>query len=89
VRDHVLLPWASRLEAADARLAPLLGEEVFARIVAEIPDGWLAADSAGAADKDAAEARRTGYVDYLTRRLAASQRFVETAIAATTARGPG
>ena len=72
----MLLPWASRLEAADARLAPLLGEEAFARIVAEIPDGWLASE------KDAADARRAGYVDFLTRRLAASPRFVETAVAA-------
>ena len=79
VRDHVLLPWASRLEAADARLAPLLGESVFARIVAEIPDGWLASE------KSAADERRAGYVDYLTRRLAASPRFTAAAIAAMSA----
>jgi len=80
VRDHVLLPWASRLEAADARLAPLLGESVFARIVAEIPDGWLAPEKAEA------DERRAGYVDFLTRRLAASPRFVAAAVAAMTAR---
>ena len=88
VRDHVLLPWASRLEAADARLAPLLDAGVFARIVAEIPDGWLASEE----DAAEAEARRAGYVDYLTRRLAASPRFVAAAIAAssaTAARGQG
>jgi hypothetical protein len=87
VRDHVLLPWASRLEAADARLAPLLGESVFARIVAEIPDGWLVSESESESGKSAADERRTGYVDYLTRRLAASPRFVAAAIAAATARG--
>ncbi len=83
VRDHVLLPWASRLEAADARLAPLLGESVFARIVGEIPDGWLAPETS------AADERRAGYVDYLTRRLAASPRFVAAALAARAARVQG
>ncbi len=37
-------------------------------------------------DAAEAEARRAGYVDYLTRRLAASPRFVAAAVAA---RGPG
>src|SRR5215218_6552900 len=59
VRDHVLLPWASRIEEADHRLRPRLNEALFAAIVEQIPDDWLAPDSSAVAD------RRAGYVDYL------------------------
>jgi hypothetical protein len=76
VRDHVLLPWASRLEEADRRLRPLLGEALFARIVAEIPEPWLPVDT----DVTAAD-RRAGYVRFLTRRLATAP-FVEEAVGA-------
>jgi hypothetical protein len=64
IRDHVLLPWASRLEEADRRLRPLLGESLFARVAAQIPDDWLLPEPGlSAAD------RRAGYVEFLTRRL--------------------
>ena len=81
VRDHVLLPWASRIEEADRRLRPRLNEALFAEIVAQIPDGWLMPepdDRGGAAPAE----RRAGYVDYLTRRLAGSSVFVEEAVRA-------
>ena len=73
IRDHVLLPWASRIEEADRRLRPLLGEALFTEIVEQIPEDWLAADPGAAAG------RRGGYVDYLTRRLEAAPLFVEEA----------
>ena len=76
VRDHVLLPWASRIEEADRRLRPRLNEALFAAIVEQIPDDWLATDPGAAAD------RRAGYVDYLTRRLEAASLFVEEAVRA-------
>jgi hypothetical protein len=78
VRDHVLLPWASRIEAADERLRPLLSAKLFARIVDQIPEGWLSPDPAAAAP----EGRRAGYVDFLTRRLASASLFVEEAVRA-------
>ena len=74
VRDHVLLPWAGSIATAAARAAPRLGGEV-ARIVAALPDAWLAAEP-GLPD---AAAHRARYVDYLTRRLAARAGFVEEA----------
>lgn len=75
VRDHVLLPFAEPLDAADKRLAPRLGSELFADLAAAIPDAWLPDDRViGGAD-----AQRAAYVDYLGRRLAARTRFVEEA----------
>jgi hypothetical protein len=78
IRDHVLLPWASRIEEADRRLRPLLSAELFGWIVDQIPEGWLSPDPAAAPPAD----RRAGYVDFLTRRLAAAPLFVEEAVRA-------
>lgn len=64
-RDHVLLPFASALNEADAALAPRLTEETLEGIVALIPDRWLAAET-GFEDP---EAVRSAYVSYLTTRL--------------------
>ena len=75
IRDHVLLPWASRIEDADRRLRPQLEEALFARIAGEIPDDWLAAEPGETPDD-----RRAGYVEYLTRRLASASSFVEEAV---------
>jgi hypothetical protein len=41
VRDHVLLPWASRLEEASAALSPLLTDERFDAALDAVPDEWL------------------------------------------------
>jgi hypothetical protein len=76
VRDHVLLPWASRIEEAARRLRPRLNQALSAAIVEQIPDDWLADPRAASV---AADHRRAGYVDYLTRRLEAAPLFVEEA----------
>jgi hypothetical protein len=75
IRDHVLLPFASGVGAADARLAPRLGAKLFEELVLPIPDAWLPDD---ATIGDAA-AQRRAYVRYLDRRLASRHRFVEEA----------
>ncbi len=75
IRQHVLLPWASRLEEADRRLRPRLGEELFVQLVEQVPPEWLLpAGATGAAE------RRAGYVEFLTRRLAAAPLFLEEAV---------
>ena len=83
IKDHVLLPQASALAAADAAGHALLTPEVLAAVVALVPDEWLAA-----ADPDTPPAtQRTGYVQFLERRLAASAAtFVPEADAARPAR---
>ncbi len=78
VRDHVLLPWASRLEEADGRLRSRLSETLFAEIVEQIPDDWLVPEPGTPSPVE----RRAGYVDFLTRRLDASSLFVEEAVRA-------
>lgn len=74
VRDHVLLPWASRIEEVDRRLRLQLGEALFARVIDQIPETWLASEPALAAS------RRAGYLAFLTRRLEAAAEFVEEAV---------
>ena len=78
IRDHVLLPWASRIEEADARLRPQLGAELFQRVTDQIPDGWLLPEPG----LETPAAKRAGYVDFLTRRLDAASLFVEEALRA-------
>jgi len=80
IRDHVLLPWASRLEEADRRLRPRLSEDLFTRVVEQIPAGWLL-PVPGAAAMPADEAgMRAGYVEFLTQRLGAAAALVEEAV---------
>lgn len=71
--DHVLLPFASSIAAADERLAPLVTDELLGALVAAVPDDWLALDPVIG---DAA-AQRRAYVAYLLRRLEAPRPFVE------------
>ncbi|HET9093742.1 MAG TPA: HipA family kinase [Solirubrobacteraceae bacterium] len=67
IADHVLLPLASALPEADARLARRLDRGRIAAAVALVPDEWLGADPAAA---------RAQYVAYLCARLEAPRGFV-------------
>ncbi len=75
IKDHVLLPFADDLQAADAALAPILTRTLIEEIVALVPESWLCHDSPFA---DAAE-HRAAYVTYLTTRLQEPRNFVEEA----------
>jgi hypothetical protein len=76
VKDHVLLPYASELNEADARMKNRLTPETLANIVAMIPDHWLEDDTHF---PDPAT-RRRAYTDYLWDRLEHSHVFVEEAL---------
>ena len=78
IRDHVLLPFASALHEADARMSALVTREVIERIVALIPDAWLGGDAPFA---NTAE-HRDAYAQYLCRRIEAPHAFVEEAFRA-------
>ncbi|HEY6054425.1 MAG TPA: HipA family kinase [Gaiellaceae bacterium] len=67
IRDHVLLPYASSIAAADERLAPRVTAELLAEVAAAIPAVWL----------DGEDPQM--YVDYLTHRLEAPRGFAEEA----------
>jgi hypothetical protein len=77
IKDHVLLRWASALDAVDAEMAARLTPAVINDVVGLIPPQWLdePAASAGAA-------RAEDYAAYLVERLAAPRAFVDEAIRA-------
>lgn len=85
IRDHVLLPIAGDLDAADARLAPMLSTDVVAGILAAVPDELLMDAPAGRQPAFAsAEANRRAYADYFRARLEDPRRFVADAERAQT-----
>lgn len=75
IKDHVLLPLASELDAVDEELAGRLTPEVIEEIVALVPDEWLG-DVAEFADVNE---HRAAYVAYLTTRLEAPRAFLKEA----------
>lgn len=75
VKDHVLLPQASELEAVDAACKPLLSEERIRAIVGLVPDEWL---TGGSPELSATE-RREVYIQFLLTRIALSHLFVKEA----------
>lgn len=74
VADHVLLPWASELVQASARLRQALDDDTLAGAVALVPDDWLQVSGA-----EATAARRDAYVTELRARRDAAPSFIEEA----------
>jgi hypothetical protein len=64
IADHVLLPYASSIAAADERLSGRIDTHLVERVVALVPDAFLDGDDRGV------------YVDYLRTRLEAPRAFV-------------
>ena len=75
IAQHILLPWAGQIAQAGAIARERLSRELLAEIVGSVPDLWLE-DAGGGVS---ATERRTGYLDFLTRRLEASAIFEEEA----------
>lgn len=73
IKDHVLLPWATELDAVDVQFKEILTEERVRRIVDLVPDEWLEDESLTANEK------REVYIQFLITRLAASATFIEEA----------
>jgi len=69
VAHHVFGSRVGQLAAVDAEVGDLLGREVFAAVLADVPDAWLE-PVPGAETPDAL---RAAYVDFLTARLATRQ----------------
>ena len=76
IRDHVLLPFAGDLTAADGRLRPLLTPDAVQKAVSFIPDEWLTGESLF---PDPA-AHRDAYATYLDTRLNGPRRWLQEAI---------
>ncbi len=67
IRDHVLLPAAGSIAAADERLAPRLTPELLHDVANAVPPDWLA------------DVPAERYVEYLETRLASPRAFAEEA----------
>lgn len=80
VKDHVLLPVASKLDEADALGKQVLTKQQLTAVVALIPDEWLTGVF------ESPEAHRQAYVDFLTTRVANSNVFLTEAQHAKQAR---
>ena len=73
VKNHVLLPYASKLWEADARFQSRLTSEKLKNIVSMIPDEWL--DATG----QSVHQTRNMYFRFLEIRMAASKIFIKEA----------
>jgi len=79
VKDHVLLPWASRLAEADAAFRVLLTPERIDAVVELVPDQWLVNFPGAAGSEDPAAIRKV-YKEFLTMRVASSAVFLNEAL---------
>jgi hypothetical protein len=75
LKDHVLLPQATKLNEVDAEFKTILTEERIRAIVGLLPDEWLATDEQEASIAE----RRQVYADFLITRIASSHIFVKEA----------
>ena len=83
IRDHVLLPVASSIAEADARLALQLSLDAITGVLDDVPDALLLAAAPGRApDFETAQAGRDAYAGYFAQRLAAPRPWVDAAQAA-------
>ncbi len=75
VKNHVLLPYASELNAVDAEFRNVLSTDLIRSIVALVPDGWLGTES----PFETVEEHRAAYAKFLGIRIAHSETFVKEA----------
>lgn len=75
IKDHVLLPQASAIEAADQAMKRVIDGQAIDHIVALIPDNWIEA-----AFNESAETVKNVYSQFLRIRLESSEIFVNQAM---------
>lgn len=75
VKDHVLLPEASKLAEVDAEFKKLLTPEKIREIVNLVPDDWLLWDNAPGTPQEI----REEYIEFLNERIANSETFIKEA----------
>ncbi|HZF78385.1 MAG TPA: HipA family kinase [Rubrivivax sp.] len=73
IKDHVLLPWATAIDAADAAQAPKLTPELLDSLIAEVPDAWLVDDPVYTTP----QAQRAAYRSYFGERLSVRASLVQ------------
>jgi hypothetical protein len=75
IREHILLPFADALDAADKAMTAVISHAVIKGVVDLVPDDWMKDDTPFSTTAE----NRQAYVEYLTRRLEAPRNFVEEA----------
>ncbi len=75
IKDHVLLPLASRLREVDRDFPSRLAADDIARVLAEIPDAWLASEP----EVGDASNQRSAYASWLIKRAQSSSIFIAEA----------
>lgn len=75
IKDHVLLPMASKLEEVDREFRAILNPGLIEAIAALIPDEWLTDEYSF----DTPETHRQAYIHFLQTRLTNSEIFVKAA----------
>lgn len=80
IKTHVLLPFATELEAADVYMTARLDPDEIRRVVGLLPDSWLLSDSPFTTHQE----HRDAYIQYLLRRLQTPHAFIEEALHART-----
>jgi hypothetical protein len=78
IRNHILLPWAHRIQIADETSRSLLTEEVLSDIVGSVPDAWLLP----APGLEQPDEKRSAYLRYFLRRIQHASQFVTEAMRA-------
>ncbi|MEX2551500.1 MAG: aminotransferase class I and II, partial [Actinomycetota bacterium] len=81
IRDHVLLPAASDIQAADERLSGMLSESLIREVVDLVPEVWLSDPAYAGGSTE----QREAFVRFLVDRLNGNRAFVQEAINARSA----
>jgi hypothetical protein len=76
IKDHVLLPQATELEAVNTEFRAMLTPKLLREIVDLVPDQWL---QEAFSDDTTAQEQRAAYTSFLEARLAESDTFVQEA----------
>ncbi|MEW6493087.1 MAG: HipA family kinase, partial [Cyanobacteriota bacterium] len=77
IKDHVLLPYASNLQAVDSKMTERLAPDIINNIIKLIPDTWLVESPFSKHTE-----HRDAYMEYLLKRLEPPHIFLEEAIRA-------
>ena len=79
IESHILLPWATEIPAAGREARTKLTPVILEEILRQVPEEWLEAATADSPSESPVE-RRSGYLDFLVRRLDAAHIFEQEAI---------
>ena len=78
IREHVLLPWATRIAEVDEALSAKASDDLIATVIGLIPDAWLG----DVPDLGGVDRHREAYRDWFTKRLEKPRPWVEEAVRA-------